>query len=107
MADKKSQRVAWTIARQQRPVMETGLANLTQDTSPALIHFADGQTQQVLMLRMPEDASPSNKSHSPVMPATCSHAIRDERKTVRRRGSLSGLCGALTSAACCFASPTC
>jgi hypothetical protein len=56
MADKKSQRVAWTIAGQQRPVMETGLANLTTDTSPALIHFADGQTQQVLMVRLPEDA---------------------------------------------------
>jgi len=55
MADKKSQRVAWTIAGQQRPVMETGLTNLTQDTSPALIHFADGQTQQVLMVRLPED----------------------------------------------------
>jgi hypothetical protein len=58
MADKKSQRVAWTIAGQQRPVMETGLSNLTQDTSPALIHFADGQTQQSLMVRLPEDAKP-------------------------------------------------
>ena len=58
MADKKSQRVAWTIAGQQRPVMETGLANLTQDTSPALIHFADGQTQQILMVRLPEEAPP-------------------------------------------------
>jgi hypothetical protein len=56
MADKKSQRVAWTIAGQQRPVMETGLSNLTTDTAPALIHFADGQTQQVLMVRLPEDA---------------------------------------------------
>jgi hypothetical protein len=54
MADKKSQRVAWTIAGQQRPVMERGLSNLTQDTSPALIHFADGQLQQVLMVRIPE-----------------------------------------------------
>jgi hypothetical protein len=54
MADQKSQRVAWTIAGQQRPVMETGLSNLTQDTSPALIHFADGQTQQSLMVRIPE-----------------------------------------------------
>ena len=35
--------------------METGLSNLTQDTAPALIHFADGQTQQWLMVRMPED----------------------------------------------------
>jgi hypothetical protein len=34
--------------------METGLSNLTQDTAPALIHFADGQTQQWLMVRLPE-----------------------------------------------------
>ena len=62
MADKKSQRVAWTAAGQQRPIMETGLSNLTQDTAPALIHFADGQTQQWLMVRMPEEqAAPAKK----------------------------------------------
>ena len=54
MADKKSQRVAWGIAGQKRPIMETGIANLTQDSTPALIHFADGQTQQWLMVRLPE-----------------------------------------------------
>lgn len=54
MADKKNQRVAWTIKDQDRPIMETGLSNLTQDTAPALIHFADGQTQQWLMVRLPE-----------------------------------------------------
>jgi hypothetical protein len=54
-ADKKSQRVAWVVSGQQRPIMETGLSNLTQDTGPALIHFADGQTQQWLMVRLPED----------------------------------------------------
>ena len=54
MADKKSQRVAWVVAGQERPIMETGLSNLTQDTAPALIHFADGQTQQWLMVRIPE-----------------------------------------------------
>ncbi len=54
MADKKSQRVAWSVVDQERPIMETGLSNLTQDTSPALIHFADGQTQQWLMVRIPE-----------------------------------------------------
>ncbi len=54
MADKKSQRVAWGVVDQQRPLMETGLSNLTQDTSPALVHFADGQTQQWLMVRIPE-----------------------------------------------------
>jgi hypothetical protein len=54
MADKKSQRAAWGVAGQNRPIMETGIANLTQDSSPALIHFADGQTQQWLMVRLPE-----------------------------------------------------
>ena len=54
MADKKSQRVAWCVKGQKWPIMETGLSNLTQDTSPALIHFANGQTQQWLMVRLPE-----------------------------------------------------
>lgn len=54
MADKQSQRVAWGVTNQDRPIMETGLSNLTQDTSPALVHFADGQTQQWLMVRIPE-----------------------------------------------------
>ena len=54
MADKESQRAAWGVVDQERPIMETGLSNLTQDTSPALIHFADGQTQQWLMVRIPE-----------------------------------------------------
>ncbi len=54
MADKASQRVAWCVEGQTRPIMETGISNLTQDSSPALIHFADGQTQQWLMVRLPE-----------------------------------------------------
>jgi hypothetical protein len=54
MADKKSQRVAWVASGQERPIAETGLSNLTQDAAPALIHFADGQTQQWLMVRIPE-----------------------------------------------------
>jgi hypothetical protein len=57
MADKKSQRVAWGVVDQERPIMETGLDNLTKDTAPALIHFADGQTQQWLMVRLEEPAA--------------------------------------------------
>ena len=56
MADKKSQRCAWTVAGQTRPIMETGINNLTEDTAPALVHFADGQTQQWLMVRLEEPA---------------------------------------------------
>jgi hypothetical protein len=54
MADKKSQRAAWAVSGQERPIAETGLSNLTQDAAPALVHFADGQTQQWLMVRIPE-----------------------------------------------------
>jgi hypothetical protein len=56
-ADKQSQRVAWGGVGQQRPIMETGLSNLTQDASPALIHFAGGQTQQWLMERITRTGS--------------------------------------------------
>ena len=57
MADKASQRAAWTVAGKTRPIMETGIINLTEDTAPALIHFADGQTQQWLMVRLEEPAA--------------------------------------------------
>ncbi len=50
--DKKTQRTAWTVGGDDWPVMETGISNLTEDQSPALIHFADGQTQQWLMIRL-------------------------------------------------------
>jgi hypothetical protein len=54
MIDKKSQRAAWTYKGKSYPILETGISNLTTDTGPALIHFEDGTTQQVLMVRLPE-----------------------------------------------------
>jgi len=54
MVDKNSQRAAWVISGKSRPIMETGVFNLTKDTAPALLHFADGQTQQWLLIRMDE-----------------------------------------------------
>ncbi len=56
MADKASQRVAWAVQGQARPIMETGIVNLTEETAPALLHFADGQTQQWLLVRLNEPA---------------------------------------------------
>ena len=56
MADKE-QRAAWTVAGKTRPIMETGIVNLTEDTAPALVHFADGSTQQWLMVRLEEPAA--------------------------------------------------
>lgn len=52
MVDKKTQRAAWTVVGHSRPIIETGIQNLTQDTAPALIHFEDGRTQQVLLVRL-------------------------------------------------------
>jgi hypothetical protein len=54
MVDKESQRAAWTIAGKTSPIMETGVANLTEDETPALVHFSDGKTQQWLMVRLDE-----------------------------------------------------
>ncbi len=58
MIDKASQRAAWGVKGKQRPIMETGIGNLTQDTAPALVHFADGQTQQCLLVRLEEPKQP-------------------------------------------------
>ena len=57
MVDKESQRAAWTVAGKSRPIMETGIANLTADTGPALVHFDDGSTQQCLLVRLEEPAA--------------------------------------------------
>ncbi len=37
--------------------VENGVANLTKDEAPALLHFADGQTQQRLLVRLEEPAN--------------------------------------------------
>lgn len=52
MVDKETQRAAWAIKGKSSPIMETGVGNLTQDTTPALVHFADGTTQQWLLVRL-------------------------------------------------------
>lgn len=61
MVDKETQRAAWTIVGETRPLMETGISNLTDKTVPALVHYADGTTQQWLLVRMeePEDGEQS------------------------------------------------
>jgi len=58
MIDKASQRAAWSVKGKPRPIVETGIGNLTQDTGPALVHFADGQTQQLLLIRLEEPKQP-------------------------------------------------
>jgi hypothetical protein len=59
MVDQKSQRAAWTIAGKDTPIMESGLANLTMNETGALVHFADGQTQQWLLVRLEKPRNPA------------------------------------------------
>jgi len=54
MVDQASQRAAWVVTGKTSPIMETGIANLTKDDASALLHFADGQTQQWDMTRLEE-----------------------------------------------------
>ncbi len=54
MVDKKTQRAAWTFSDGKNTdiIMETGLFNLTQDQTEALVHFGKDKTQQWLMVRL-------------------------------------------------------
>jgi hypothetical protein len=52
MVDKQSQRAAWTAEGEDRPLMETGIGNLTQETAGVLVHFDNGDTQQMLLVRL-------------------------------------------------------
>jgi hypothetical protein len=63
MVDKQTQRAAWTAVGKSRPLMETGIGNLTQDTTPTLVHFPDGSTQQWLLVRM--DKPPTAQAQVP------------------------------------------
>lgn len=62
MVDRKTQRAAWVTSETTSPIMETGISNLTKDEAPALLHFADGRTQQWLLVRLeePEGAAAPN-----------------------------------------------
>jgi len=51
--DKKNQRAAWSVsANGKQIVVETGLYNLTQNESTALVHFGADDTQQELLVRV-------------------------------------------------------
>lgn len=52
--DRESQRAAWGPVGESWPIMETGIYNLSENEAGALLHFADGQTQQWTMARLDE-----------------------------------------------------
>jgi len=59
--DKQDQRVAWSVASGKGIVVETGLYNLTQDESTALVHFGADKTQQDLLVRMQQPGQPGEE----------------------------------------------
>lgn len=56
--DQESQRAAWGPVGESWPIMETGIYNLTENEAGALVHFADGTTQQWSLFRMDEPDKP-------------------------------------------------
>ena len=54
--DKKTQRAAWTMGDNKSTVIDTGLANLTKDQAPALMHFGKERTQEWLLVRLKNKA---------------------------------------------------
>ncbi len=51
-ADKKTQRVAFTVGDDHKTVYETGLYNLTKDEATALVHQGGDKTEQMLLVRL-------------------------------------------------------
>lgn len=52
--DKSTQRAAWKIGMDEYPIYEAGIANLTKDATPLLVHTADGQLRQLSLIRLPQ-----------------------------------------------------
>jgi hypothetical protein len=68
--DRTSQRAAWTIGNDKMPVYDAGIANLTKNSTPILIHLDGGQTNQLTLVRLqpPQQASPSGDRPSASQP---------------------------------------
>lgn len=62
--DRSTQRAAWHVEGQDLPVMETGIYNLTQDETTALVHFDEGVTQQWLLVRLNQPEGAENEAQS-------------------------------------------
>jgi hypothetical protein len=68
--DKKTQRAAWSFGHKRSPVMETGIANLTKDTVPALVHFGTEKTQSWFLIRQTQSDDESQPSEASVLTET-------------------------------------
>jgi hypothetical protein len=54
--DKKTQRAAWSVGEKQDVVFEAGIANLTREETPVLVHYGKDNTQQFTLVRVEQPA---------------------------------------------------
>jgi hypothetical protein len=60
--DQESQRAAWGPVGKEWPIMETGIFNLSENQTDALLHFDEGTTQQWTLSRLEESEADSQSS---------------------------------------------
>jgi hypothetical protein len=50
--DRQAQRAAWSVGDKKDVVFEAGIANLTNDETPVLVHHGKDNTQQLTLVRV-------------------------------------------------------
>jgi hypothetical protein len=60
-ADRESTRLAVTIGDQDDVVVETGLYNVTEQQSSALVHYQDGTRENWMLVKMPDPQGKQDK----------------------------------------------
>jgi hypothetical protein len=54
--DKKTQRAAWSMGEKQDIVFEAGIANLTREETPILVHYGKDNKQHFTLVRVEQPA---------------------------------------------------
>ncbi|QDU76475.1 hypothetical protein Pan97_35250 [Bremerella volcania] len=54
--DKQTQKVAWSVGDSQKVSFETDLNSLTQPETPVVLRYEDGATQQMTLVRLPDNS---------------------------------------------------
>jgi hypothetical protein len=63
--DKTTQRAAWIVGKNKKLVFEAGIANLTRDETPVLVHFSKDKAQQFVLVRIEQAEGQKESSLTP------------------------------------------
>jgi hypothetical protein len=55
--DSRTQRAAWSVGDRRDLVFEAGIANLTEEETPILVHRGNGKTEQLTLVRIEQPQS--------------------------------------------------